>query len=157
MCMYVYYYCFFCADRNVSLCLCPGGDAAGLARTGQYVSDLFQSGALTCLICIASVKRTQAVRDTETLTLILNNAEICGTAGSWGVDMWGSLFLYFLFCLIPHVNHFNKVVFSILIDEISFTVSWSQSHRGLGNTLRFLEAGIIIYFVYLPKIDYRYK
>lgn len=39
-----------------------GGDVAGLARTGQYVSDLFQSGALTCLICIASVRRTQAVR-----------------------------------------------------------------------------------------------
>ncbi|KAF1381040.1 hypothetical protein PFLUV_G00170290 [Perca fluviatilis] len=38
-----------------------GGDASGLARTGQYVTDLFQSGALTCLICIASVKRTQAV------------------------------------------------------------------------------------------------
>ncbi|XP_037614854.1 NF-X1-type zinc finger protein NFXL1 [Sebastes umbrosus] len=38
-----------------------GGDATGLLRTGQYVSDLFQSGALTCLICIASVKRTQAV------------------------------------------------------------------------------------------------
>ncbi|XP_070785533.1 NF-X1-type zinc finger protein NFXL1 [Enoplosus armatus] len=38
-----------------------GGDATGLVRTGQYVSDLFQSGALTCLICIASVKRTQAV------------------------------------------------------------------------------------------------
>uniref|UniRef100_A0A671W7Z7 Nuclear transcription factor, X-box binding-like 1 n=1 Tax=Sparus aurata TaxID=8175 RepID=A0A671W7Z7_SPAAU len=38
-----------------------GGDVTGLVRTGQYVSDLFQSGALTCLICIASVKRTQAV------------------------------------------------------------------------------------------------
>ncbi|GLD74190.1 NF-X1-type zinc finger protein NFXL1 [Lates japonicus] len=38
-----------------------GGDSTGLVRTGQYVSDLFQSGALTCLICIASVKRTQAV------------------------------------------------------------------------------------------------
>ncbi|XP_023272195.1 NF-X1-type zinc finger protein NFXL1 [Seriola lalandi dorsalis] len=38
-----------------------GGDATGLVRTGQYVSDLFQSGALTCLICIASVKRTQPV------------------------------------------------------------------------------------------------
>uniref|UniRef100_A0A673BKI4 Nuclear transcription factor, X-box binding-like 1 n=1 Tax=Sphaeramia orbicularis TaxID=375764 RepID=A0A673BKI4_9TELE len=37
-----------------------GGDASGLARTGQYVSDLFQSGALTCLICIASVKRTNS-------------------------------------------------------------------------------------------------
>ncbi|MEQ2182953.1 hypothetical protein GOODEAATRI_027564 [Goodea atripinnis] len=33
----------------------------GLLRTGQYLSDLFQSGALTCLICIASVKRTQPV------------------------------------------------------------------------------------------------
>ncbi|XP_077355994.1 NF-X1-type zinc finger protein NFXL1 [Festucalex cinctus] len=38
-----------------------GGDVTGLQRTGQYVSELFQSGALTCLICIASVKRTQAV------------------------------------------------------------------------------------------------
>ncbi|XP_037832548.1 NF-X1-type zinc finger protein NFXL1 [Kryptolebias marmoratus] len=38
-----------------------GGDSSGLLRTGQYVSDLFQSGALTCLICIASVKRTQPV------------------------------------------------------------------------------------------------
>ncbi|XP_008298555.1 NF-X1-type zinc finger protein NFXL1 [Stegastes partitus] len=38
-----------------------GGDATGLVRTGQYLSDLFQSGALTCLICIASVKRTQQV------------------------------------------------------------------------------------------------
>nr|XP_043877062.1 NF-X1-type zinc finger protein NFXL1 isoform X1 [Solea senegalensis]XP_043877063.1 NF-X1-type zinc finger protein NFXL1 isoform X1 [Solea senegalensis]XP_043877064.1 NF-X1-type zinc finger protein NFXL1 isoform X1 [Solea senegalensis]XP_043877065.1 NF-X1-type zinc finger protein NFXL1 isoform X1 [Solea senegalensis] len=38
-----------------------GGDVTGLVRTGQYVSDLFQSGALTCLICIASVKRTQPV------------------------------------------------------------------------------------------------
>lgn len=44
------------------LFVCPGGDATGLLRTGQYVSDLFQSGALTCLICIASVKRTQPVR-----------------------------------------------------------------------------------------------
>nr|XP_057924345.1 NF-X1-type zinc finger protein NFXL1 [Doryrhamphus excisus]XP_057924346.1 NF-X1-type zinc finger protein NFXL1 [Doryrhamphus excisus] len=38
-----------------------GGDVTGLLKTGQYVSELFQSGALTCLICIASVKRTQAV------------------------------------------------------------------------------------------------
>lgn len=45
-----------------------GGDVAGLARTGQYVSDLFQSGALTCLICIASVRRTQAVRHAHTHT-----------------------------------------------------------------------------------------
>ncbi|XP_077597775.1 NF-X1-type zinc finger protein NFXL1 [Stigmatopora nigra] len=38
-----------------------GGDVTGLERTSQYVSELLQSGALTCLICIASVKRTQAV------------------------------------------------------------------------------------------------
>uniref|UniRef100_A0A3Q2EBW0 Nuclear transcription factor, X-box binding-like 1 n=1 Tax=Cyprinodon variegatus TaxID=28743 RepID=A0A3Q2EBW0_CYPVA len=38
-----------------------GGDASGLHRTNQYLSDLFQSGALTCLICIASVRRTQQV------------------------------------------------------------------------------------------------
>uniref|UniRef100_A0A3Q2EC04 Nuclear transcription factor, X-box binding-like 1 n=1 Tax=Cyprinodon variegatus TaxID=28743 RepID=A0A3Q2EC04_CYPVA len=41
--------------------LCSGGDASGLHRTNQYLSDLFQSGALTCLICIASVRRTQQV------------------------------------------------------------------------------------------------
>uniref|UniRef100_A0A1A8L692 Nuclear transcription factor, X-box binding-like 1 n=1 Tax=Nothobranchius pienaari TaxID=704102 RepID=A0A1A8L692_9TELE len=38
-----------------------GGDSSGLVRTGQYLTDLFQSGALTCLICIASVRRTQQV------------------------------------------------------------------------------------------------
>ncbi|XP_056432252.1 NF-X1-type zinc finger protein NFXL1-like [Gadus chalcogrammus] len=38
-----------------------GGDVNGLERTNQYVSELFQSGAVTCLICIASVKRIQAV------------------------------------------------------------------------------------------------
>ncbi len=48
--------------------LLSGGDVTGLARTGQFVSELFQSGALTCLICIASVKRTQAVRRRHTRT-----------------------------------------------------------------------------------------
>uniref|UniRef100_A0A8K9URZ4 Nuclear transcription factor, X-box binding-like 1 n=1 Tax=Oncorhynchus mykiss TaxID=8022 RepID=A0A8K9URZ4_ONCMY len=38
-----------------------GGDVTDLERTRQYLSDAFQSGAITCLICIASVKRTQAV------------------------------------------------------------------------------------------------
>ncbi|XP_073198218.1 NF-X1-type zinc finger protein NFXL1 isoform X4 [Lepidochelys kempii] len=37
------------------------GDASELERTRQYVNEAFQSGALTCLICIASVKRNQAV------------------------------------------------------------------------------------------------
>lgn len=54
---------------KLSACVCPsGGDSSGLLRTGQYVSELFQSGALTCLICIASVRRTQAVRHTHTHT-----------------------------------------------------------------------------------------
>ncbi|XP_034267249.1 NF-X1-type zinc finger protein NFXL1 [Pantherophis guttatus] len=37
------------------------GDASELERTKQYMNDAFQSGALTCLICIASIKRNQAV------------------------------------------------------------------------------------------------
>ncbi|XP_023697570.2 NF-X1-type zinc finger protein NFXL1 isoform X1 [Paramormyrops kingsleyae] len=38
-----------------------GGDAKDLERTRRYLNDAFQSGAITCLICIASVKRNQAV------------------------------------------------------------------------------------------------
>uniref|UniRef100_A0A6J0TA16 NF-X1-type zinc finger protein NFXL1 isoform X1 n=1 Tax=Pogona vitticeps TaxID=103695 RepID=A0A6J0TA16_9SAUR len=38
-----------------------GGDASELERTRQYLNDAFQSGAMTCLICIASVKRNQAI------------------------------------------------------------------------------------------------
>uniref|UniRef100_A0A8B9HIP7 Nuclear transcription factor, X-box binding-like 1 n=1 Tax=Astyanax mexicanus TaxID=7994 RepID=A0A8B9HIP7_ASTMX len=38
-----------------------GGDVSELERTRQYLNEAFQSGAITCLICIASVKRTQAV------------------------------------------------------------------------------------------------
>ncbi|XP_029444066.1 NF-X1-type zinc finger protein NFXL1 [Rhinatrema bivittatum] len=37
------------------------GDASELERTRQYVNEAFQAGAMTCLICIASVKRNQAV------------------------------------------------------------------------------------------------
>jgi len=37
------------------------GDASELERTRQYMHEAFQSGAMTCLICIASVKRNQAV------------------------------------------------------------------------------------------------
>ncbi|XP_069487810.1 NF-X1-type zinc finger protein NFXL1 [Ambystoma mexicanum] len=37
------------------------GDATELERTRQYLNDAFQSGAMTCLICIASIKRNQAV------------------------------------------------------------------------------------------------
>lgn len=38
-----------------------GGDG-GLGRTRGFLDDLFQSGAGICLICIASVKRNDAVR-----------------------------------------------------------------------------------------------
>ncbi|GAA6081053.1 NF-X1-type zinc finger protein NFXL1 isoform X2 [Tachysurus ichikawai] len=38
-----------------------GGDVSDLERTRQYLNEAFQSGAITCLICIGSVKRTQAV------------------------------------------------------------------------------------------------
>lgn len=37
------------------------GDIRELERTKQYVNEAFQAGAMTCLICIASVKRNQAV------------------------------------------------------------------------------------------------
>uniref|UniRef100_A0A8D1ZSR6 Uncharacterized protein n=1 Tax=Sus scrofa TaxID=9823 RepID=A0A8D1ZSR6_PIG len=37
------------------------GDVRELERTKQYVNEAFQAGAMTCLICIASVKRNQAV------------------------------------------------------------------------------------------------
>ncbi|XP_061440006.1 NF-X1-type zinc finger protein NFXL1 isoform X1 [Rhineura floridana] len=37
------------------------GDASELERTRQYMNDAFQSGSMTCLICIASIKRIQAV------------------------------------------------------------------------------------------------
>ncbi|XP_048365599.1 NF-X1-type zinc finger protein NFXL1 [Sphaerodactylus townsendi] len=37
------------------------GDLRELERTRQYLNEAFQSGAMTCLICIASVKRNQAV------------------------------------------------------------------------------------------------
>uniref|UniRef100_A0A8C4X3S7 Nuclear transcription factor, X-box binding like 1 n=1 Tax=Erpetoichthys calabaricus TaxID=27687 RepID=A0A8C4X3S7_ERPCA len=38
-----------------------GGDFTELERTRQFLNDAFQSGAITCLICIASVKRNQAM------------------------------------------------------------------------------------------------
>ncbi|XP_051026086.1 NF-X1-type zinc finger protein NFXL1 isoform X1 [Acomys russatus] len=37
------------------------GDVHELERTKQYLNEAFQAGAMTCLICIASVKRNQAV------------------------------------------------------------------------------------------------
>ena len=37
------------------------GDVRELERTKQYVNEAFQAGAMTRLICIASVKRNQAV------------------------------------------------------------------------------------------------
>ncbi|CAF90330.1 unnamed protein product [Tetraodon nigroviridis] len=46
---------------KVTSVLSAGGDASALLRTGRFMSDVFQSGALTCLICISSVRRSQAV------------------------------------------------------------------------------------------------
>lgn len=37
------------------------GDNAELQRTQDFLENVFQSGAATCLICIATVKRTEAV------------------------------------------------------------------------------------------------
>ena len=37
------------------------GDVQELERTKQYVNEAFQAGAMTCLICIGSVKRNHAV------------------------------------------------------------------------------------------------
>ncbi|XP_016340341.1 NF-X1-type zinc finger protein NFXL1-like [Sinocyclocheilus anshuiensis] len=39
-----------------------------LEKTRHYLHEVCQSGGVTCLICIASVRRTQAVRLTDTLT-----------------------------------------------------------------------------------------
>nr|CAD7576458.1 unnamed protein product [Timema californicum] len=38
-----------------------GGKSEDLGRTQRFLEDAFQSGAATCLICIASVKRNDAV------------------------------------------------------------------------------------------------
>lgn len=50
----------FAATYNSNL-LFKDGDTHELERTRQYMNEAFQSGAMTCLICIASVKRNQAV------------------------------------------------------------------------------------------------
>jgi len=39
-----------------------GGKSEDLGRTQRFLEDAFQSGAATCLICIGSVKRNDAVR-----------------------------------------------------------------------------------------------
>lgn len=46
---------------NLGFLYVKDGDASELERTRQYVNEAFQSGAMTCLICIASIKRNQAV------------------------------------------------------------------------------------------------
>ncbi|XP_076402537.1 NF-X1-type zinc finger protein NFXL1 isoform X2 [Peromyscus maniculatus bairdii] len=49
------------ANTFVSYTTHTDGDIHELERTKQYVNEAFQTGAMTCLICIASVKRNQAV------------------------------------------------------------------------------------------------
>lgn len=55
--------CYFQMLVNVkfSIFKFQDGDIRELERTKQYVNEAFQAGAMTCLICIASVKRNQAV------------------------------------------------------------------------------------------------
>lgn len=38
-----------------------GGDRSQLRKTQEFLEHIFQSGAATCLICIATVKRTDYV------------------------------------------------------------------------------------------------
>lgn len=42
-----------------------GGDKSQLQKTQEFLENVFQSGTATCLICIASVKRTDYVSDWE--------------------------------------------------------------------------------------------
>ncbi|KAK7807970.1 hypothetical protein U0070_003042 [Myodes glareolus] len=49
------------ANTFISYTTHTDGDIHELERTKQYVNEAFQAGAMTCLICIASVKRNQAV------------------------------------------------------------------------------------------------
>lgn len=39
------------------------GDKSQLHKTQEFLENVFQSGAATCLICIATVKRSDYVRD----------------------------------------------------------------------------------------------
>jgi NF-X1-type zinc finger protein NFXL1 len=47
-----------------------GGKSEDLGRTQRFLEDAFQSGAASCLICIGSVKRHDAVRDIVLLVLM---------------------------------------------------------------------------------------
>nr|CAD7403377.1 unnamed protein product [Timema cristinae] len=47
-----------------------GGKSEDLGRTQRFLEDAFQSGAATCLICIASVKRNEAVIPNVAMSMI---------------------------------------------------------------------------------------
>lgn len=47
-----------------------GGRGEDLGRTQRFLEDVFQSGAASCLICIGSVKRNDAVREIIFVVLI---------------------------------------------------------------------------------------
>lgn len=49
---------FFCLDTVFKGYV---GDKSQLDKTQQFLENIFQSGAATCLICIATVKRTDSV------------------------------------------------------------------------------------------------
>lgn len=53
---------FFFTSHTESVFKNYVGDNSELQRTQDFLENVFQSGAATCLICIATVKRSEAVR-----------------------------------------------------------------------------------------------
>lgn len=51
------------------------GDRSQLRKTQEFLEHIFQSGTATCLICIATVKRTDYVRFFSS-SIIMNNLEV---------------------------------------------------------------------------------
>lgn len=52
------------------------GDRSQLRKTQEFLEHVFQSGAATCLICIATVKRTDFVSFTSIIHLEFNGKSI---------------------------------------------------------------------------------
>lgn len=78
-----------------------GGDKSQLQKTQEFLENVFQSGTATCLICIASVKRTDYVSLRR---------------GTQQVRRWGYLALFFLIFFFHRFGHArNATVFSIWI------------------------------------------
>lgn len=52
---------FFISESVIKSYSLLGGKSEDLGRTQNFLEDVFQSNAATCLICIATVKRTDSV------------------------------------------------------------------------------------------------